>query len=297
MKITVVIDVYNAAAYIKSAIESVLAQSRFPDEIILVDDGSIDETVEIVNHLLEAVSVARVICKENGGQLSCISKGITEAKGDLIALLDGDDLWKPNHLAEAEAAFVKHPQLVQYACNYEVLGKANESLRDEPAYLYEDTFAVTALSEAFIGNVTSALVYKASAIKLYLPLPAFIEKDWVINADNVLIWLASLTGRQKLSSSRCNIVYRFHDENMHHTSKEKRSKAWKRLATKRLFEFFKREFYISSDIHSCLIREYKAHSEPPVALRKSYLKAALSNRGAQSRGRRLIIYLRILSGL
>jgi len=64
-----------------------------------------------------------------------------------------------------------------------------------------------------------------------------------------------------------------HDNNMHKVSKESQAKAIKRIATKRLFEFFRREFYISDDIYKCLIREYKAQPTKSKEVQKAYIKA------------------------
>jgi len=273
MKISAVIDAYNSEDYITEAIESVLSQSRLPDELIIVDDGSTDGTFDRIQEAIEGHSIAVAVQQANQGQLGCLTSGIMLAKGDLIALLDGDDIWKKNHLKEAEEAFEKFPKLSLYFCDYETIGEDRKGVTRYPDTLFNSTFAVTALSEAFIGNVTATLVFKASVLQPHLPFPKQLERDWVINADNPLIWLSCLSGRQKYSSSQKNVRYRMHDNNMHKVSKESQAKAIKRIATKRLFEFFRREFYISDDIYKCLIREYKAQPTKSKEVQKAYIKA------------------------
>jgi len=208
MKISVVIDVYNSQAYIVDAVESVLKQTYLPFELIIVDDGSTDETVVNIKNCIQNVPFARLIEKENGGQLSCLSRGILAAKGDLIALLDGDDMWKPNHLEEALEAFNKHADISLYFCNYECIGGEYNGAKKFVGGRIPSTFALTYLSEAFVGNVTSTLVAKADRLKPYLPFPLELEKDWVINADNPIVWLTSFSGRAKYSNKNCNIYYR-----------------------------------------------------------------------------------------
>jgi glycosyltransferase involved in cell wall biosynthesis len=94
--VTVIIPAYNAAAYITRTIDSVLAQTCQPLEILVVDDGSKDRTADIVAALPPPV---RLIRKENGGPASARNRGAREAKGDWLALLDADDIWQPTKLA------------------------------------------------------------------------------------------------------------------------------------------------------------------------------------------------------
>jgi glycosyltransferase involved in cell wall biosynthesis len=94
-KITVVIPTYNGAAYLREAIQSVLHQTRPAHELIVVDDGSSDNSAEIA---VELVSPEHVIKQANQGAAVAINTGIAHSSGDLIALLDHDDLWAPDKL-------------------------------------------------------------------------------------------------------------------------------------------------------------------------------------------------------
>ena len=276
MKISAVIDIYNSEAFIAEAIESVVAQERLPDELIIVDDGSTDGTVEAIKEAIAALPYARLIEQENGGQLKCLTTGVLAASGDLIALLDGDDLWKPSHLREAEEKFQEHPGLSLYFCDYETLGVEHiGALKKLPEMLLQSTFGLTALSEAFVGDITATLVMRADCVKPHLPLPAELEREWVINADNVFVWLTCFTGRQKYSSCAQNVIYRIHQASMHKQYNNAVVRARKRLATKRLFEYFRREFYIPQDVGKVLRREFRAHGSQDQTLKKMYRKAQL----------------------
>ena len=96
--ITAIIPLYNGAAFIEETLQSVLAQTMPPDEIIVVDDGSSDEGPEIVRRLAQSHPI-RLLQKENGGQSAARNFGVAHAHGDLIAFLDHDDIWYPHHLA------------------------------------------------------------------------------------------------------------------------------------------------------------------------------------------------------
>ncbi len=93
--ISVVIPAWNAAATIAETLQSVAAQSRAPDEVVVVDDGSDDETAAIASS--EAV-VSRVIRTPNKGTAAALNLGISKARGDLLAFVDADDLWTPDKL-------------------------------------------------------------------------------------------------------------------------------------------------------------------------------------------------------
>lgn len=96
--ISVLINNYNYAPFIKESVESVLAQTYQNFEIIIVDDGSTDNSAEII----ESFRDTRItkIFKANGGQASAFNAGFEVSRGDLITFLDSDDWWKPHRLEE-----------------------------------------------------------------------------------------------------------------------------------------------------------------------------------------------------
>src|SRR5713101_9096613 len=95
IRISVLIPAYNAAPYLKEAIESALSQSYAPHEIIVVDDGSTDGTADIARSFGSQV---RLLQHANRGVAASRNRGIEEATGDWIALLDADDLFLPDKL-------------------------------------------------------------------------------------------------------------------------------------------------------------------------------------------------------
>lgn len=108
MRITVAIAAYNAAAYLRLAIESALAQTLPPYEIVVVDDGSTDDTRAVCASFGESV---RYFYRENDGTagVSARWQSINESRGDWVALLDHDDLWLPTKLERQVAALESFP--------------------------------------------------------------------------------------------------------------------------------------------------------------------------------------------
>jgi glycosyltransferase involved in cell wall biosynthesis len=105
--ISVVIPAYNNANTLPDAVASVRSQAGPPREIIVVDDGSADQTVRILGDL--AGPDLRIIQQPNGGPGAARNAGIRAAQGEWIALLDADDLWLPTKLSVQRAALEKNP--------------------------------------------------------------------------------------------------------------------------------------------------------------------------------------------
>lgn len=105
--ISVIIPVRNGAPYIREAIQSILSQTLPASEIIVVDDGSIDETYRVVSEI-ENVKYVR---QEQSGQATARNRGFEESTGDIIAFLDADDMWTPEKLSLQVAHLHSSPPL------------------------------------------------------------------------------------------------------------------------------------------------------------------------------------------
>lgn len=104
-RISVVIPTYNRASLLDRALKSVMAQTRPADEIIVVDDGSIDATAKLIESTYK--NSVEYVYQHNRGVSSARNTGIRKAKGNWIALLDSDDEWKANKLESQLAAVEK----------------------------------------------------------------------------------------------------------------------------------------------------------------------------------------------
>lgn len=104
---SVIIPAFNAARFLREAIDSVLAQSRPPHEIIVVDDGSTDATETVARR----VPAVRYIAQAHGGIAAARNRGVSAATGNWIAFLDADDRWTPGKLEIQRAALEADPEL------------------------------------------------------------------------------------------------------------------------------------------------------------------------------------------
>jgi len=106
--VSVVIPTYNSAALVVQAIDSALGQTAVPAEVLVVDDGSSDDTAARVAAYGNRV---RYLHQPNRGVASARNLGVREARGKLIAFLDADDVWHPRKLEIQAAALARHPAL------------------------------------------------------------------------------------------------------------------------------------------------------------------------------------------
>lgn len=104
--VSVVIAYFNGKRFIRQTLEAVGQQTLHPTEIVIVDDGSTETGLETVSDLIEKLNI-RVLRKRNGGQSSARNFGAARTSAPLLAFLDQDDTWYPNHLAILAAEFGK----------------------------------------------------------------------------------------------------------------------------------------------------------------------------------------------
>lgn len=123
--ISIVIPLYNKEKLIGKTIHSILNQTYQEYEIVIVNDGSTDNSFAEVEKIND--SRIRIINQANAGVSAARNQGITESKGDLIALMDADDLWKPDYLETQINLFKKYPQCDVFAVNYEFQDSHNTS--------------------------------------------------------------------------------------------------------------------------------------------------------------------------
>ena len=108
--VTVIIPVYNGRAKLRSALDSVTAQTLPPHELIVIDDGSTDGSRQVLDGFAAPFPV-RLIEQSNQGQSAARNHGARLASGELLAFLDQDDEWRPRHLEVLTAPFARQPDL------------------------------------------------------------------------------------------------------------------------------------------------------------------------------------------
>lgn len=162
---------FNVADVVGRTIISVCSQTFTSFELIMVDDGSSDETVQVIRDAtaenLPAGAEFRILFQANRGAGAARNRGMSEARGDLIAFLDADDLWQPEYLATAAAAFEEFPELEALASNsWDQLPNARQRLNIQPGgggvLIIEDFFEAS--SKQSIVLRTSGVTVRRSVV-------------------------------------------------------------------------------------------------------------------------------------
>ena len=167
-RISVVIPLYNKEAEVERALHSVIEQSLAPCEIIVVDDGSTDGSRAIVERIIAEHPEAgiRLITQPNGGVSAARNRGIAEAKGDYIALLDADDVWLTGYIAEVCRLMEYYPEADAYSTAFDIVSGTQRVAAAVPT------------TEGYINIAEEALLRRYPII----PSTATLRRETVLRA-------------------------------------------------------------------------------------------------------------------
>lgn len=119
MKYSVIIPLYNKEKYIERTLKSVLKQTFEDYEVIVVDDGSTDNSLECARKIQS--NKVKIVCQKNAGVAIARNTGIENSSGEYIAFLDADDEWYPNYLETIDNLTIKYPQSAIYVTAYRIV--------------------------------------------------------------------------------------------------------------------------------------------------------------------------------
>lgn len=195
--VSVVIPVYNGERFVGEALASVFAQTYRPIEVVVVDDGSTDDSAAVAASFAEV----RVLSQPNGGVAAARNTGIRESRGELVAFLDQDDLWEPRKIEAQVEALRRHPE-AQY-----VLTRDRFVL--EPGTPRPKWLRPRNLNGEFVAFEPSAvLVRRAAFVTVGLFDPAYrmaSDSDWFFRAKDI--------GVERLIVEETLVVRRIHRAN------------------------------------------------------------------------------------
>ena len=211
-KITAVLCNYNGGIYLKEAIESVLAQERMPEEFIIVDDKSTDNSVEIIHEIQckHPGLISLIEFPENKGQAAGMNTAFESSTGELITFLDSDDFWDPGKLTAVCEAYQSHPDFGLFQHNLKILKVRQESGElFWPAMTQGDAFALWIRKNRFPNfSPTSGLAIRREVFAKLYPIPETLS----ISADSYMTRTAICFG-PLISNLKPYGVYRQHDTN------------------------------------------------------------------------------------
>jgi glycosyltransferase involved in cell wall biosynthesis len=210
--VTALIDTFNHEAFIEEAIESVMRQD-FPaaeTEILVVDDGSTDRTPELIRKFAPRV---RLLRKANGGQGSAFNAAIAEARGEIVAFLDGDDWWAPDKLTSVLQVFAADSAvgLVGHAVTQVYPNGSERTEVPREVSRFRITTAEAArtfrMRKTFLG--TSRMTYRREVLRQIGPIPETLKFE----ADEYLFTLAGFFA-DVIVLPKAYTFYRIHGGNL-----------------------------------------------------------------------------------
>jgi glycosyltransferase involved in cell wall biosynthesis len=211
--ITALVDTYNHERYIEQALVSVLEQGLSPAEleIVVVDDGSTDTTPSIIQKFAPRVKHIR---KKNGGQASAFNAGFAESRGEILAILDGDDWWAEGKLALVADALEKNPEMAAVGHGYyEFHEETKEARVCVPPARGVVNIAIPGWTRS-AGSlrpflVAGALTVRRRVLDWIMPLP----EEMVFMADTAIQAAAMVMGALILEEPL--LYYRYHSQNLY----------------------------------------------------------------------------------
>ena len=207
---------YNYSAFITECLEGVLSQSKPFDLVLVVDDGSTDNSKSIIESICQKTPSVKFISKENGGQLSGFNAAANlVSSDDRVFFLDADDVYPPDYLELVLANLAMHPADFTY-CKDHLFSSARSPLTSAKANHIDPervpvTSALSRAASCWFGGPTSCISISGSLFQRIFPYP--FENDWKSRADDVIVYASSVIGVHKLYLPSLHIGYRTHPNN------------------------------------------------------------------------------------
>lgn len=188
--VSILINNYNYASFIRQAIDSSLAQSYSNVEVVVVDDGSADDSAEIIRSYGDRIVP---VIKANGGQASAMNAGFSASRGEIIVFLDADDYFHPHAVETIVSAW--KPGTVQAQSRLDLVdaqgGFIDLHPAPEVAFDAGDVKPLLLSKGRYNTTVTTGTSFSRSVLEKILPIP---EPEFRISADGYLVTIAPFYG-------------------------------------------------------------------------------------------------------
>lgn len=217
---TVLIDTYNYGQYLEDAVASALAQDFAAEEreVLVVDDGSTDDTEERLRKFGHAI---RYLRKPNGGQASAFNFGFEHARGDVVALLDADDVWLPGKLGRIQEAFKRNPAAGMVYHRVKLWSGSGASSDD--TYFVPVSGRVPESRRALLLYPmvgTSCLAFRREVLKELTPVPEALRSQADAYLTALVIFVAPVAAVPEFLGK-----YRLHGANLFQTDDKRPSRS------------------------------------------------------------------------
>lgn len=277
----VVVTCYNYRDFVAEAVDSALAQTRPPKQIVVVDDGSKDGSQDLLRERYGDDSRVTLLFCENGGQLVAFQRGLAATDAEVICFLDADDRWEPSHLEKIGAIYDRRRD-VDFVFNDIVLF-GNESrtiaFADREMDLGYTAIATCELVHWY-GAPTSAISLRRTMAERCLDLPAHAAKTWRLSADNCLVYGTSVFAGRKYFLPTGTVGYRIHGKNGWWSNRGPTETYLNRMRSRGLVAEYARVAGVVPESIELVKYEFKTKPDPDWREIRRYAGLALRTRGS-----------------
>lgn len=212
--VSIIMPAYNASNYIQESIDSVIAQTYSKWELIIVDDGSIDGTSEIIKRNILHESRIKLFYQENGKQGKARNLGLKNAEGEYVAFLDSDDLWMPEKLETQLEEIVRYNADLVFSDSYIFFDDNSINIKSSMNTSNDIFVGKEALDDFLFRNKIPTLTVLARKEKI-LSVNSFSEKGVIQNAEDYHLWLKMLMDNSVFyGSEKILAAYRVHSKSV-----------------------------------------------------------------------------------
>ena len=209
-KISICIATYNGAKYLRTQLISIMNQLSCYDEVVIVDDSSTDNTIEIILSINDS-RIRLYKTKKNSGHINAFEKSIELALGEIIILSDQDDIWSPEKYNELISTFKNFPETIMIVHGLSLINSdgvliSEEWLRFKDEFPSRGIYLIRQMLKSSVFG--SALAFRRNLVDLLLPFPRFVYAH-----DHWITIASALRGKIRLNSGQLTLR-RIHGENV-----------------------------------------------------------------------------------
>lgn len=269
---------FNYAQYVEEALQSISSQTIPFDEIIIVDDGSTDGSLEIINAFAKNRTNVIIISQPNQGQLASMNTGFARSSGDIIYFLDSDDVLTDQYLEKTLSFYDTYEDCDYLFTAVQEFGNSHDIrtyCKDWCAKTGNIGFSVlrTIYGKELIGVPTSAISIKRDILEKIMPFKNY--QEWKICADDCLAFGASLAGARKYILAKPLVRYRIHDKNQWAGKERSKSNIYqKKVKTDRLISSISQELNLTGDLGNLIYKEFTSLPNINYNIARFYLNLA-----------------------
>jgi glycosyltransferase involved in cell wall biosynthesis len=276
----VVVTCYNYRDFVAEAVDSALAQTRPPKQVIVVDDGSKDGSQDLLRERYGDDPRVTLLMCENGGQLVAFQRGLAAADADVICFLDADDRWEAMHLEKIGALYDARKDIDFVFNDIVLFGNESRTIAYADRAMDLGYTAVATYELVYwYGAPTSAISLRRAMAQRCLDLPPEMARSWRLSADNCLVYGASLFAGRKYFLPTGTVGYRIHGKNGWWSNRGPVESYLNRLRSRALVNEYARLAGVSSESIELVKFEFKTKPAPDRHEIRRYAELAMRSKG------------------